>query len=68
LCRDSLGGNASSAKLLFALAEGQMDCEDEGVMQCLRSLAEELAAEPEWAAEVIEATAETGFGQHEPEG
>lgn len=41
-------GNLTSAKLLFALAEGQIDCEDEAVMRPLYSYAEKLAAEPEW--------------------
>jgi hypothetical protein len=52
-------GNATSAKLLFALAEGQIDCEDEGVMQRVCSLAEQLAAEPEWVCEANEAAAES---------
>ncbi len=68
LLNSTLGGNASSARLLFSLAEGQVDCEDEVAMQGLRSLAEELASEPQWAAEVTEAFAETGFGQREPKG
>lgn len=64
----TLGGNTTSAKLLFALAEGQIDCEDEVVMRRLCSLAEKLASEPEWAGEDLEADAETGLGGREPEG
>jgi len=52
-------GNVTSAKLLFALAEGQIDCEDEGVMQRVCSLAEQLAAEPAWVDEANEAAAES---------
>jgi nickel-dependent lactate racemase len=47
-------GNLNSAKLLFALAEGQIDLEDEEVMQRLCSYAEKLASEPEWNGEVQE--------------
>jgi hypothetical protein len=60
LLDSTLDGNASSAKLLFALADGQIDCEDEGVVQRLRSMAEELAAEPEWVAGGKEEAAGTG--------
>ncbi len=64
----TLAGNSTSAKLLFALAEGQIDCEDETVVSQLRSMAEELASEPEWIGELDETEAETGFGEREPEG
>ncbi len=47
-------GDVNSAKLLFALAEGQIDLEDEEVMQRLCSYAEKLASEPEWKGEVLE--------------
>ena len=67
LLDSTLGGNASSARLLFMLAEGQIDCEDEGMMRQLCSLAEKWASEPEWTGEVTEAVAETSFGQREPE-
>jgi hypothetical protein len=51
----TLGGNVTSAKLLFALADGQIDCEDEVIVQGFVSLAERLAAEPQCSAEEIEA-------------
>jgi hypothetical protein len=41
-------GNATCTKLLLALADGQIDCEDEVVMERLCSYAEKLAAEPQW--------------------
>ncbi|MGP8187738.1 MAG: hypothetical protein ACLQKY_16875 [Terracidiphilus sp.] len=69
LLESTLGGNVNSAKLLFSLAEGQEQEEREGggKKKCLRSRADELAAEQEWDGEVMEATAETSFGQREPE-
>ena len=67
LVEKTIAGNSTSARLLFALAEGQADCEDEPVAQCLSSLAKELASEPEWDGELDEAEAETGLGQREPE-
>ena len=63
-----LGGNAALAKLLFALAEGQIDCEDAFVVERYCSLAEKLASEQEWTGPVDEAEAESSFGQLEPEG
>ncbi|MGB7984874.1 MAG: hypothetical protein WCF54_06920 [Terracidiphilus sp.] len=48
LLKQALDGNTTSVKLLFALADGQFDCENEGVMQNLLSLAEKLASEPEF--------------------
>jgi hypothetical protein len=68
LLDSTLGGNASSAKLLFALAEGQIDCEDEGMIQSLYSLAEKLASEPEWDGDVHGVVLEMGFKRHEPKG
>ena len=58
LLMSTLGGNVTSAKLLFALADGQIDCEDEVVVQGFVSLAERLAAEPECSAEEIDAATE----------
>ena len=43
-----MDGNATSAKLLFALAEGRIDCEDEVVMRQVFSLAEKLELEAPW--------------------
>jgi hypothetical protein len=68
LLDSTLGGNASSARLLFALAEGQIDCEDEVVVRRLCRLADKLAAEPEWDAESIKDAAEMGFSLREGEG
>jgi hypothetical protein len=68
LLDSTLGGNASSARLLFALAEGQIDCEDEVVVRRLCRLADKLAAEPEWDAESIKDAAEMGFSLREAEG
>ena len=51
-------GNATCTKLLLALADGQIDCEDEVVVQGFVSLAERLAAEPECSAEEIDAATE----------
>jgi hypothetical protein len=55
LLNSTLGGNQTSAKLLFDLADGQIDCEDEVVVQGFVSLAERLAAEPESSTEEIDA-------------
>jgi hypothetical protein len=63
----TVGGNATIAKLLFALAEGKIDCEDEAVMERLCSFAERLASEPAWTGPEDEEEAETGFGEREPE-
>ena len=49
-----LDGNVTSARLLFALADGQIDFEDAGTMQCLTSIAEKLANEAEWEGELGE--------------
>jgi hypothetical protein len=68
LLQSALNGNTTSAKLLFALAEGQIDCEDEVVMQKLCSLAEKLATEPEWSGDDAEAVAKSGIVECEPEG
>jgi len=62
------GGNASCAKLLFALAEGQIDCEDEAVVGHFFSLAEKLASEEQWSGTGSEEEDETGFGHREPMG
>ena len=56
-----LKGNASIAKLLFALAEGQIDCEDEVVMGRLFTVAEKLASEKQWTGPLSEEEAETSF-------
>jgi hypothetical protein len=63
LLEKTLGGNTTSAKLLFALAEGQIDCEDKVVMQRLYSYAEKLASEPKWNGVILEAEIEMGVEQ-----
>jgi hypothetical protein len=63
-----MGGSATNAKLLFALAEGQIDCEDGVVMERLCSLADKLASEKSWTGPGDEAEAETGFEERELEG
>lgn len=68
LMQFTLGGNASCAKLLFDLADGQASMEDEGTMRRFRSLAEEWAAEPKWEGEAVDAGAGTDCGQGEGEG
>jgi hypothetical protein len=59
----TIEGNVTSAKLLVALAEGQFDCEDEGTVRTLLSLAERLAAEPECSGVVIDANWKDGSAQ-----
>jgi hypothetical protein len=51
-------GNATSAKLLFDLADGLINCEDPVVMSQLCSYAEALASEQQLTGEEVEATAE----------
>jgi hypothetical protein len=60
LCEKLIAGNVSCGKLLIALAEGQDDCEGEAVGSRLRSMALELASEPEWDGELDETEAESG--------
>jgi hypothetical protein len=65
---DLLGGKLLSARLLVELAKGSAEAAEAVTMRPFRSLALELAAEPEWPGEVLEAAAETGIGSREPEG
>jgi hypothetical protein len=58
LLNRTLGGNTTCAKLLFDLADGQIDCEDEVALQGFVSLAERLAAEPECTTKEIDAATE----------
>ncbi len=62
LLNSTISGNASSAKLLFDLADGQIDLEEEGTMERLCSLAEKLASEPQWEGETAKSTAEPSIG------
>jgi hypothetical protein len=68
LLRSLLDGNVTSAKLLIALAEGQIDCEDEAMVERLYSLAEELGKEPEWKGDLNEEEAESCAGVLEAAG
>ncbi|MGA3082159.1 MAG: hypothetical protein ABSD44_12340 [Terracidiphilus sp.] len=68
LYENLIRGNATSAKLLFALAEGQIDCEDEAMVQHFYSLAEELGKEPEWKGDLSEEEAESCAGVVETAG
>jgi hypothetical protein len=65
LYEGTVHGNAVSARLLMELAGGNVAAEDAKVMQPLRSLALDLAAEPEWLSET---DVEAGVGSREPEG
>jgi hypothetical protein len=58
----TLKGNVQSARLLVALAEGPTESVDAEETRDRRSVATELAAEPEWKADAQESGAE------EPEG
>lgn len=63
----TIAGNGTIAKLLIGLLDGQADSEDEAATERPRSLAKELASEPEWDGELDEAEAETGLGRRERE-
>jgi len=69
LLKQTLGGDFSSAKLLISLAEPR--AEKEGARKKNRrgrSVALDLAEEPQWCDQETEATAETGFGNRGLEG
>lgn len=48
LTESAIKGNATCTRLLLALADGQINCEDEVVMEQLCSYADKLAAERQW--------------------
>ena len=50
----TLKGHVLSAKLLVALGEGNVDAEDAIIIRPLRSLALELAKEPQWQYDTVE--------------
>jgi hypothetical protein len=56
LYKKTVGGNTTAARILFALAAGMIDCENQEVMQQLCSYAEKLSAEPKWPGKTIEGT------------
>jgi hypothetical protein len=53
-------GNVTCAKLLIALADGRINCEDEVMVRSLCNLAERLGSEQKWHGELDEADAESG--------
>jgi hypothetical protein len=61
-------GNMVSAKLLFALADGRINCEDPVVMKKLCRYAARLASEPELTDTEVEALAEKELDEGEAEG
>lgn len=68
LLKGMLAGKAVSAKLLLDLAVQEPENEDEGRNRRGRSVASDLAAEPEWQEPVSEASADTEPRSGEPEG
>ena len=58
LVEKTIAGNNTSAMLLFKLAEGSDEGEEETVTERRPSAAEELASEPEWKGEPEETEAE----------
>ena len=60
-------GNMVSAKLLFALADGRINCEDPVVMKKLCRYAARLASEPELTDVEVEALTENELDEDEPE-
>jgi hypothetical protein len=65
LLRSLMDGNATNAKLLFALAEGRIDCEDEVVMRQVYSLAEKLELEAPWMGTAGETESEIDLAEQE---
>jgi hypothetical protein len=66
LCERLMEGNVPCGKLLISLAEGKEDCEDDAMVSSPRSMASELASEPEWDGDLNEAEDESGLSQREP--
>jgi len=60
-------GNLNSAKVLFDLADGLIDCENPEVMSQLCSYAESLTSEQQVAADAGDAAAETENKEREAE-
>ena len=67
LYESTIKGHVLSARLLVELAEGDVEAEEAMTMRPLRSIALELAAEPQWKGEETEAGAEMCSGPREPE-
>ena len=68
LFRSLIEGNATSAKLLFDLADGLINCEDPVVMSQLCSYAEKLMSEQQLTDNEAEAAAKTEQDEGEPAG
>jgi len=68
LYKSLLKGNVTSAKLLFDLADGLINCEDPVVMSQLCSYAETLATEKQLTDAEAEAAAQTERVEGEPAG
>ncbi len=67
LYNSTIKGHVLSAKLLVDLGEGNVDAEEAINMRPLRSLALELAQEPEWQGEDFEADAAMAIASREPQ-
>jgi len=65
LYESTILGHVLSARLLVELAEGNVDAEEAMAMRAFRSIASELAAEPQWKDEETEAAEEMCFGLRE---
>jgi hypothetical protein len=63
LVSDFLAGKETSMKMLYALADELINCEDLVVMSQLSSYAESLAGEQQVAADTTDAMAETEPGE-----
>ena len=68
LLLSAMKGNVASLRYFFELAQGSQKEMDVGKARLTRSIASELAAEPQWHDESTEAKAEVGMGGREPEG
>lgn len=60
LLDSTLKGHVLSARMLVELAEENMEADEAMMMRPLRSVALNLAEEPEWPGEVQQPAAETG--------
>jgi len=67
LRKSSAEGHIQSARFLYDLAKLQEELGKTEAARQIRSLANELAAEPEWNAESSEESAEIAGGSREPE-
>ena len=67
LLDSTLQGHVLSARLLVELAEGNAEAEEVLTMHPRRSVALDLAAEPQWPGETEEPVADLDAGTREPE-